>query len=81
MNTKAEIVANRLPRDTGTPLKDFGKHILLANPCPILDCGGKRSATPLLDARGGLKSQRSSSARKHRRRSHSAGAVQDAFIR
>ena len=31
MKTKAEIVANWLPRYTGTPLKDFGKHILLVN--------------------------------------------------
>jgi AMP nucleosidase len=31
MNTKSEIVANWLPRYTGTPLKDFGKHILLVN--------------------------------------------------
>jgi AMP nucleosidase len=31
MNTKAEIVANWLPRYTGTPLKQFGKHILLVN--------------------------------------------------
>src|SRR5664279_3855591 len=31
MKTKAEIVANWLPRYTGTPLKDFGRHILLVN--------------------------------------------------
>ena len=31
MKTKAAIVANWLPRYTGTPLKDFGKHILLVN--------------------------------------------------
>jgi AMP nucleosidase len=31
MKTKNEIVANWLPRYTGTPLKDFGKHILLVN--------------------------------------------------
>jgi len=31
MKTKAEIVANWLPRYTGTPLKEFGKHILLVN--------------------------------------------------
>lgn len=31
MKTKDEIVANWLPRYTGTPLKDFGKHILLVN--------------------------------------------------
>src|ERR1051325_8753621 len=31
MKTKPEIVANWLPRYTGTPLKDFGKHILLVN--------------------------------------------------
>jgi AMP nucleosidase len=31
MKTKSEIVANWLPRYTGTPLKDFGKHILLVN--------------------------------------------------
>ncbi len=31
MKTKADIVANWLPRYTGTPLKDFGKHILLVN--------------------------------------------------
>jgi AMP nucleosidase len=31
MKTKAEIVANWLPRYTGTPLKYFGKHILLVN--------------------------------------------------
>lgn len=31
MKTKAEIVANWLPRYTGQPLKDFGKYILLCN--------------------------------------------------
>jgi AMP nucleosidase len=31
MKTKAAIVANWLPRYTGTPLKEFGKHILLVN--------------------------------------------------
>ena len=31
MKTKPEIVANWLPRYTGTALKDFGKHILLVN--------------------------------------------------
>lgn len=31
MKTKPEIVANWLPRYTGTPLKEFGKHILLVN--------------------------------------------------
>lgn len=31
MKTKAAIVANWLPRYTGTALKDFGKHILLVN--------------------------------------------------
>ncbi len=31
MKSKAEIVANWLPRYTGTPLKDFGRHILLVN--------------------------------------------------
>jgi len=31
MKTKDEIVANWLPRYTGTPLKEFGKHILLVN--------------------------------------------------
>jgi hypothetical protein len=31
MKTKADIVANWLPRYTGTPLKDFGRHILLVN--------------------------------------------------
>jgi len=31
MKTKSEIVANWLPRYTGTPLKEFGKHILLVN--------------------------------------------------
>ncbi len=31
MKTKAEIVANWLPRYTGTPLEGFGKYILLAN--------------------------------------------------
>ena len=31
MKTKDEIVANWLPRYTGTSLKDFGKHILLVN--------------------------------------------------
>ena len=29
MKTKSEIVTNWLPRYTGTPLKEFGKHILL----------------------------------------------------
>ena len=31
MKTKEEIVRNWLPRYTGTPIKDFGKYILLAN--------------------------------------------------
>ena len=31
MKSKPEIVANWLPRYTGTPLKNFGKHILLVN--------------------------------------------------
>jgi AMP nucleosidase len=31
METKAEIVENWLPRYTGTPLAEFGKHILLTN--------------------------------------------------
>lgn len=31
MKTKSEIVANWLPRYTGTPLKEFGRHILLVN--------------------------------------------------
>ena len=31
MKTKSEIVANWLPRYTGTPLKNFGQHILLVN--------------------------------------------------
>jgi len=31
MKTKAEIVSNWLPRYTGTPLKGFGKYILLVN--------------------------------------------------
>jgi AMP nucleosidase len=31
METKAEIVENWLPRYTGTPLKEFGKYILLTN--------------------------------------------------
>ena len=31
MKTKADIVANWLPRYTGTPLAEFGKYILLVN--------------------------------------------------
>ena len=31
MRTKEEIVQNWLPRYTDTPLKEFGKHILLVN--------------------------------------------------
>jgi AMP nucleosidase len=31
MNSKPEIVENWLPRYTGTPLKEFGKYILLCN--------------------------------------------------
>src|SRR5664279_6474499 len=31
MNIKADIVANWLPRYTGTPLEGFGKYILLVN--------------------------------------------------
>src|SRR5437867_4036087 len=31
MNTKDKIVANWLPRYTGTPLEEFGKYILLVN--------------------------------------------------
>ncbi len=34
MKSKAEIVANWLPRYTGTPLDEFGEHILL---CPFFD--------------------------------------------
>jgi hypothetical protein len=44
----------------------------------VLDCGGKRSATPLSHARAELKSQTSSSARKRCRHSRSATALQDA---
>jgi len=31
MKSKADIIADWLPRYTGTPLKDFGKHVLLVN--------------------------------------------------
>src|SRR6478672_11133443 len=31
MKTKSEIVANWLPRYTGTPIKEFSKYILLVN--------------------------------------------------
>jgi len=31
MRTKKQLVANWLPRYTGTPLEEFGRHILLAN--------------------------------------------------
>jgi len=31
MNTKEEIVVNWLPRYTGTPIEEFGEHILLVN--------------------------------------------------
>jgi AMP nucleosidase len=31
MKSKQEIVANWLPRYTGTALEDFGEHILLTN--------------------------------------------------
>ena len=31
MKTKAEIVANWLPRYTGTPARDFSKYVLLVN--------------------------------------------------
>ena len=31
MKTKSEIVANWLPRYTGTPAKDFAKYVLLVN--------------------------------------------------
>src|SRR5262245_4332337 len=31
MHSKGEIVANWLPRYTGTPIEEFGKYILLVN--------------------------------------------------
>ena len=31
MKTKSDIVANWLPRYTGTPAKDFSKYVLLVN--------------------------------------------------
>ena len=43
----------------------------------VLDCGGKRSATPLSHAKDGLAVPPSSPARKRRRRIRSAGALQD----
>ena len=44
----------------------------------VLDCGGKRSATPLSHAQGGLIVQPPSPAQKRRRRYRSAGALHDA---
>jgi hypothetical protein len=46
----------------------------------VLDCGGKRSATPLSHPRDGLIVQSSSPARKRRRRSRFAGALHDAPV-
>jgi hypothetical protein len=43
-----------------------------------LDCGGKPDATPLSHTEGGLIVRSSSSARKRRQRSRSAGALLDA---
>jgi len=52
MKTKDEIVANWLPRYTGTALKDFGKHILLVN------FGmGSASAATIMDLLGAIKPQ------------------------
>jgi len=45
-----------------------------------MDCGGKRSATPLSHARDGLIVQLSSPARKRRRRFRFAGALHDALV-
>ena len=46
MKTKSEIVANWLPRYTGTPLKDFGNHILLVNFNNYVRMFAKRHGVP-----------------------------------
>ncbi len=69
----------KAPDDCRTPRRFaiFGHHRERAS---VLDCGGKRSATPLSHPRGGLIIQSSSPARKRRRRSHSASALHDALV-
>src|SRR5215203_5732164 len=42
MNTKAEIVADWLPRYTGRPLDQFGKYVLLTNFTNYLDLFAER---------------------------------------
>src|SRR5437016_7133378 len=41
MKTKADIVANWLPRYTGTPIKDFSKYVLLVNFTQYVDLFAK----------------------------------------
>ena len=50
MKTKAEIVADWLPRYTGTPLKDFGKHILLVNFTNYVEMFARRHKVPIRGA-------------------------------
>ena len=50
MKTKEEIVQNWLPRYTDTPLKEFGKHILLVNFNDYLDRFSERYGVPIRGA-------------------------------
>ena len=47
MKTKKEIVRNWLPRYTGTPLKGFGKYILLVNFEQYLDMFSEWYSVPI----------------------------------
>lgn len=47
MKTKKEIVANWLPRYTGVPLQNFGKHILLVNFQAYVDLFAELNSVPV----------------------------------
>jgi AMP nucleosidase len=47
MRTKDEIVANWLPRYTGTPLREFGNHILLTNFSNYVEKFARRFGVPI----------------------------------
>ena len=48
MKTKKEIVDNWLPRYTGTPLEDFGEHVLLTNFGNYLELFAAQTGAPIL---------------------------------
>ena len=53
MKTKRDIVDNWLPRYTGTPLADFGQHILLTNFGNYLEMFARAPAAPEIQGRSG----------------------------